>query len=65
MKKEKKNGITIYHVDKLISDEKMEKMIGQQIKSNQITEIIEENADVYTTDGHLLLKFRKNVFAVF
>ena len=61
MKKEKINGITIYHVDKLIPDEKMEKIASHKVKSNQINLIIEEDSDVYTADGKLLLKFRKNV----
>ena len=61
MKKEKRNGITIYHVDKLIPDEKMEKLVSHKVNSNQINLIIEEDSDVYTDDGKLLLKFRKNV----
>jgi hypothetical protein len=61
MKNEKINGITIYHVDKLIPDEKMEKIASHKVKSNQINLIIEEDSDVYTADGKLLLKFRKNV----
>jgi len=61
MKKEKINGITTYHLEKLISDEKMEKLFSKKIKPDLINLIIHDDADVYTTDGALLMKFRKNI----
>lgn len=48
------------HVEKLITDEKMKKYQNTFIRPNQIKMIIDEDADVYTTDGRLLLRFRKN-----
>jgi hypothetical protein len=59
IKKEKKNGIIIYHVDKDISDEKMEELKNTYIKPDSISYIIEHDADVYDVNNNLLLKFRK------
>jgi len=59
--KEKKNGITIYYLDKDITDEKMEKLKNTYVKRSQINLIIEDDVDVYNADGSkLLLRFRKN-----
>lgn len=60
IKTEKQNGITIYHVDKDISDEKMEKKLNKYVKPADIHTIINDDADVYTAEGKLLLRFRKN-----
>jgi hypothetical protein len=59
--KEKKNGVTIYYLDKDITDEKMEKLKNTYVKRSQINLIIDDDADVYNADGSkLLLRFRKN-----
>ena len=60
IKKEKKGDLTIYHVDKLITDDKMETLKNTNVKPSQIELIINDDADVYTQDGKLLLRFRKN-----
>ena len=60
IKKEDKGNITIYYVDKDISNEKMENYKNKLVKPNQINLIIDDDADVYTKEGKLLLKFRKN-----
>ena len=58
---ENKNGITIYHVEKLIPDNKMDKIVNTKLHRSQIKLVIDHDADVYSADGKLLLKFRKNV----
>jgi hypothetical protein len=61
IKKETKNGIDVYYVDKNISDEDMaQKYKNTYVKPSQIDIIVNRDADVYTKDGKLLLKFRKN-----
>jgi hypothetical protein len=60
IKKEKKGDLTIYHVDKLITDDKMETLKNTYVKPSQIKLIINHDADVYTQDGKLLLRFRKD-----
>lgn len=47
-------------VDKLISDVKMKKLSNTFVKPSQINTIIDQDMDVYTKEGRLLLKFRKN-----
>ena len=64
IKKEKKGDVTIYHVDKLITDDKMETLKNSNVKSSQIELIINDDADVYTQDGKLLLRFRKNKLTI-
>ena len=58
--KERKNGIDIYIVEKEFDDSKMEKKMNTFVKREDIKNIIDEDADVYTTDEKLLLRFRKN-----
>jgi len=60
IKKEKKGDITIYYVDKDYDDDKLSKIMNTKLKRNQIDKIITNDADVYTKEGKLLLKFRKN-----
>jgi hypothetical protein len=60
IKKEKKGNINVYYVDKNMTDEKMERLANKQVKPNQIDLIIKDDADVYDSEGRLLLKFRKN-----
>ena len=61
IKTEEKNGIKIYTVDKEYDDVEMEKKMGKFINPNDIKTIIDHNADVYTSEGKLLLRFRKKV----
>jgi hypothetical protein len=60
IKKEKKGNIDIYHVSKVYDDAKMEKKLNTFVKKDDISLIINENADIYDETGKLLLKFRKN-----
>ena len=46
-------------VDKVISDKKMERVTNTFVTPSQINTIVNEDADVYTKEGKLLLKFRK------
>jgi hypothetical protein len=59
-KKEKKNGVTIYHVKKDYDDSKLNKVLDKKLKRSDISDIINDDADVYTDDGKLLLRFRKD-----
>ena len=60
IKKETKNFITIYYVDKDYDDKKMEKILHTKLKSDNNFFIINKDADVYTKDNKLLLRYRKN-----
>lgn len=60
IKTESKNGIKIYHVEKDIPDQKFENKVGKKLKREQIKTIIDDDADVFTSDGRLLIRFRKN-----
>lgn len=59
IKTEEKNGIKIYTVSKEYDDAEMEKRMNTFIKPNHIKKIIDHDADVYTEEGKLLLRFRK------
>jgi hypothetical protein len=61
IKKEKKGNIIIFTVDKEYNDENMEKKMNTLLKPQHIKTIIDYDADVYTKEGKLLLRFRKNV----
>jgi hypothetical protein len=63
-KKEKKGNVTIYHVSKDYDDSKLNKVLNRKLKRSDIKDIIDDDADVYTTEGKLLLRFRKNVIAI-
>jgi len=61
IKKEKKNNVMIYIVDKDYDNEKLHKnILSKKLKRNNVKYIINHNADVYTKEGKLLLCFRKN-----
>ena len=60
IKTENKNGVKIYTVEKDYDDEKMHKKKNSFLKREHITTIIDHDADVYTNEGKLLLRFRKN-----
>jgi hypothetical protein len=59
-KKEKKGSVTIYYVKKDYDDAQLHKIMNKKLKRNDIDVIIDHDADVYTEDGNLLLRFRKN-----
>jgi len=59
-KKEKKGNVTIYYVKKDYDNSKLNKIMNKKLKRDDIKTIIDEDADVYTEEGKLLLRFRKN-----
>ena len=59
-KKEKKGNVTIYYVKKDYDNSKLNKVMNKKLKRSDIETIIDDDADVYTEDGNLLLRFRKN-----
>ena len=58
----KKNGnVTEYIVDKDYPDSKLiDKVLNHKVKPQHIKTIIKDDADVYTKEGKLLLRFRKD-----
>ena len=60
VKKEKKGNITIYYAEKDYDDNKLQKVLNKKLKRDQIKTIIDDDADVFTTEGKLLIRFRKN-----
>jgi len=63
VKTEKSGNVTVYHVKKEYDDAKMEKKMNTRIKPEHIKTIIDHDADVYTEDGKLLLRFRKKAIS--
>lgn len=59
-KKEKKGGITIYYVKKDYDNNKLSNIMNKKLKRSDIKDFIDEDADVFTEEGNLLLRFRKN-----
>lgn len=59
-KKEKKGGITIYYVKKDYDNNKLSKVLNNKLKRSDIKDFIDDDADVFTEEGKLLLRFRKN-----
>ena len=60
IEQKKKGTITEYIVDKDYDDNKLDKILNHKLKPSQINKIIDEDADVYTKEGKLLLRFRKD-----
>lgn len=60
IRKEKKGDVDVYYVDKNMSDNAVNNLKGSYVKKSQIHLIINSDADVYTNENKLLLKFRKN-----
>ena len=54
-------GILQLIVDKDFPDEHLEKLQGSKFKKEHMSFLLQEDADVYTKDGKLLLRFRKAV----
>jgi len=63
IKTETKGGVKIYTVEKDFDDAKMEKKLNKFLKPADISKIIDHDADVYTSEGKLLLRFRKSVLS--
>ena len=58
----RKGGVQKIVVSKVLTDEAIEAKEGT-FQNAEGCRILRQNADVYTTDGKLLAKFRKNVFS--
>jgi hypothetical protein len=63
IEKKKVNRIMRYTVDKDITDEAMSKKLNTKVKRADITLILDHDADVFTKEGKLLLRFRKNALS--
>ena len=61
IKTETRKGIKTFIVDKSISDSKINTILNSFVKPSHIKNIITGSCDVYTKDGKLLLKFRKDI----
>jgi hypothetical protein len=59
-KKEKRGNVMIYYVKKDYDNNKLSKVMNRKLKRSDIKTIIDHDADVYTDEGKLLLRFRKN-----
>lgn len=55
------NGVMVYIVKSDIPPDNIDKLNGKFINSKHIKFVIDHDADVYTDDGKMLLRFRKNV----
>jgi hypothetical protein len=61
IKKETVDGIMVYHVGKNWDDARMADRMNTYVEKSDIKDVIDDDADVYTEDGKLLLRFRKKV----
>lgn len=60
-KRTKQSGVTEYTVGRVVPPEKVESLNGTYVRSHDIRLVIDHDADVYTEEGTLLLRFRKGV----
>ena len=60
IEKKKKGNVTIYIVDKDYDDSKLPNVLGKKLSRDKIKTIIDHDADVYTKEGKLLIRFRKH-----
>lgn len=49
-------------VNKVLSNDELEELIGTQLPVGYFKTVLSEDCDVYTDEGDILLKLRKNVF---
>ena len=63
MSVDKSGKIPVYTVKKLLSDEETLGLKSKFLDDSHFKVILKEDADVYTEDGQLLLRFRKNVLS--
>jgi hypothetical protein len=55
--------IPVYTVKKILTDEETAECKGTFMEEKNYPVVLKESADVYTEDGQLLLRFRKNVLS--
>jgi len=53
--------IPVYTVEKMLTDTETQEKLSKFLSEDDFPTVIKEDADVYNTDGDLLLRFRKNV----
>ena len=63
VKTEKKGSVTVYTVDKRMDDKHAENLGNKFVTPSMIDFIIRDDADVYTTEGKLLARFRKGALS--
>jgi hypothetical protein len=61
--KDTSKNIPVYTVKKILTDEETAAKKGVFIKDSMYPVVLKDDADVYTEDGELLLRFRKNVLS--
>ena len=62
-KTEKNGSVTVYTVDKRMDDEHAVNLGNKFVSPSMIDFIIKDDADVYTTEGKLLARFRKGALS--
>ena len=60
---DKSGKVPVYIVKKILTDEETKAKTRTFIKDEDYPVVINDDADVYTEDGELLLRFRKNVLS--
>ena len=60
---DKSKNPPVYTVKKLLSDEMTHEKLAKFLTDEDLPVVIKEDADVFTEDGELLLRFRKNVLS--
>ena len=63
VKVDRSKKIPVYTVRKLLTDKETEDIKAHFIEPHQYPVVLKEDADVYTEDGAILLRFRKNVLS--
>jgi len=63
IKVDRSKKIPVYTVKKLLSDEETENKLSKFLEEKDFPVVLKEDADVYTEDGELLLRFRKGVIS--
>ena len=59
IEKTKKGNTMVYYVDKDYDNSKLSKVLNKRLKREQVKTIIDHDADVYSKEGKLLMRFRK------
>ena len=63
VKVDKSKKVPVYTVRKVLTDEQTAEKKRDFIEEKQYPVVLKEDADVYTEDGRMLLRFRKNVLS--
>ena len=63
VKVDKSGKVPVYTVRKLLTDEETQARLAKFAEAEDYPVVLKEDADVYTEDGELLLRFRKTVLS--